>query len=161
MSRIGCPSCRKVVMKLHRDPDTGLEIDVCPECQGLWFDPGELRKFFTSKALRGQFFLDDYVQNLQTIGYTINTRARGCPRCRCALEEKEVGGVQVDLCPRCDGLWLDHGELKRLVKKQERGGLQGDGRVVEQLAQGIRDEKGPSPMATFFNGLKSLFGKPG
>ena len=38
-----CPVCRKIAMKPEMDSVTGLEIDVCPSCYGMWFDPSELR----------------------------------------------------------------------------------------------------------------------
>ncbi|NMX21320.1 hypothetical protein C5S30_02550 [ANME-1 cluster archaeon GoMg4] len=33
-------------------------------------------------------------------------------------EEVEVFGpnVVIDTCPKCGGIWLDHGELKKLLK---------------------------------------------
>jgi Zn-finger nucleic acid-binding protein len=39
-----------------------------------------------------------------------------CPRCRdVSLEEIEVGDVPLDRCPRCAGLWLDHGEIVEIA----------------------------------------------
>ncbi len=38
-----------------------------------------------------------------------------CPRCGAALAEQTQMGVQVDACRACRGLWLDKGELERLV----------------------------------------------
>lgn len=39
-----------------------------------------------------------------------------CPLCLDAsLEPKFVGATEVDICPRCRGIWLDRGELDRLV----------------------------------------------
>ncbi len=40
-----------------------------------------------------------------------------CPRCATELQEKNLGGfkpVVVDNCPRCQGMWLDKGELDSL-----------------------------------------------
>lgn len=39
-----------------------------------------------------------------------------CPRCTdVELLEKDRDGITVDGCPRCRGIWLDRGELERLV----------------------------------------------
>ena len=39
-----------------------------------------------------------------------------CPLCPDAtLEPKYVGDTEVDICPRCRGIWLDRGELDRLI----------------------------------------------
>lgn len=39
-----------------------------------------------------------------------------CPLCRdSVLEPKFIRGVEVDICPRCRGLWLDRGEIDKLA----------------------------------------------
>jgi len=39
-----------------------------------------------------------------------------CPRCEAAvLEEKDRDGITIDVCQRCRGIWLDRGELERLI----------------------------------------------
>lgn len=41
-----------------------------------------------------------------------------CPRCdSVVLDERERDGIQVDSCPKCRGIWLDRGELERLVAR--------------------------------------------
>lgn len=147
-------------MAAQRD-SSGLEIDHCPECFGLWFDGGELRQFFSSPELKSKFVLDNFVENLQAVGYTINTRVRRCPRCpRAALRETSVNDIQVDVCNDCEGVWLDHGELKRLIQKYEKVGLRGDERVAGQVRQGMRDQSAAGRAAnSLMSGLRKLFTK--
>ena len=38
-----------------------------------------------------------------------------CPKCRGAMHAYERNGVTVDQCADCRGLFLDRGELERLV----------------------------------------------
>lgn len=38
-----------------------------------------------------------------------------CPRCGDELEAHHRGGVEIDVCPRCGGVWLDRGEMDKLV----------------------------------------------
>jgi uncharacterized protein len=39
-----------------------------------------------------------------------------CPLCVDAvLDVTHHGGIELDICPRCRGVWLDRGELERLV----------------------------------------------
>jgi Zn-finger nucleic acid-binding protein len=39
-----------------------------------------------------------------------------CPRCHTAdLAERDRNGVKIDICPTCRGVWLDRGELERLI----------------------------------------------
>jgi Zn-finger nucleic acid-binding protein len=41
-----------------------------------------------------------------------------CPRCETAmLDEREREGVTIDACPQCRGIWLDRGELERLIAR--------------------------------------------
>jgi uncharacterized protein len=41
-----------------------------------------------------------------------------CPRCHTAdLDEKDRQGVKIDVCPSCRGVWLDRGELEKLIAR--------------------------------------------
>ncbi len=40
---------------------------------------------------------------------------RTCPRCQMDLEAVSENGVEVDVCRRCNGLFLDRGEMAKLV----------------------------------------------
>ena len=46
-------------------------------------------------------------------------RAAACPRCRVRLESITVGGVRLDECARCEGLWVDAGAFERVVNERE------------------------------------------
>ena len=43
-------------------------------------------------------------------------RTRHCPHCADITLHRRLyslgSGVEMDCCPRCDGIWLDHGELE-------------------------------------------------
>lgn len=44
-----------------------------------------------------------------------------CPRCHgAALEERDRDGVVVDVCRTCRGVWLDRGELEKLIARETR-----------------------------------------
>jgi Zn-finger nucleic acid-binding protein len=38
-----------------------------------------------------------------------------CPGCKVELEIADRQGVEIDYCPRCRGVWLDRGELDKIV----------------------------------------------
>lgn len=40
---------------------------------------------------------------------------RDCVKCGAGFEQAKVGPVEVDFCPSCGGLWLDHQELQQLA----------------------------------------------
>jgi uncharacterized protein len=48
--------------------------------------------------------------------------AIGCPKCDGSLVEVAHDGVMVDRCDKCDGVWLDKGELERLTEREESAG---------------------------------------
>ena len=47
-----------------------------------------------------------------------------CPRCGVALVERTIHDVTVDDCAQCGGVWLDKGELERIIEVEGEGGVQ-------------------------------------
>jgi Zn-finger nucleic acid-binding protein len=41
-----------------------------------------------------------------------------CPHCNVPLTMSERQGVEIDYCPRCRGVWLDRGELDKILERQ-------------------------------------------
>jgi len=40
-----------------------------------------------------------------------------CPVCNVDLLLSEKQGIEIDYCPKCRGIWLDRGELDKIVEK--------------------------------------------
>ena len=41
-----------------------------------------------------------------------------CPVCKdVTLLMSEKSGIEIDYCPECRGIWLDHGELEKIMEK--------------------------------------------
>ena len=40
-----------------------------------------------------------------------------CPVCKVDLLLSEKQGIEIDYCPKCRGIWLDRGELDKIVEK--------------------------------------------
>jgi Zn-finger nucleic acid-binding protein len=51
-----------------------------------------------------------------------------CPACNTRLVELERSDVLIDACPECRGVWLDRGELDRILDRERRA------------AAGVRDD---------------------
>ncbi len=68
-----------------------------------------------------------------------------CPSCTEELRLMDRSGIEIDYCPKCRGIWLDRGELDKLI---ERSGQW----------QGEREERGyaPPPSPTHRHPGKSL-----
>ena len=40
-----------------------------------------------------------------------------CPACATGLHMTERHGVEIDYCPKCRGVWLDRGELDKVIER--------------------------------------------
>ena len=40
-----------------------------------------------------------------------------CPRCRVDLVMSDRQGIEIDYCPKCRGVWLDRGELDKIIER--------------------------------------------
>lgn len=40
-----------------------------------------------------------------------------CPRCRVDLVMSDRQGIEIDYCPKCRGVWLDRGELDKVIER--------------------------------------------
>ena len=40
-----------------------------------------------------------------------------CPRCAVELRVADRQGIEVDYCPQCRGVWLDRGELDKIIER--------------------------------------------
>ena len=40
-----------------------------------------------------------------------------CPTCKVELKMADRQGVEIDYCPQCRGVWLDRGELDKIIER--------------------------------------------
>ena len=40
-----------------------------------------------------------------------------CPSCNVALVMADRNGIEIDYCPDCRGIWLDRGELDKIIER--------------------------------------------
>ncbi|MBK1964810.1 zf-TFIIB domain-containing protein [Campylobacter novaezeelandiae] len=40
-----------------------------------------------------------------------------CPVCNVDLMMSDRNGVEIDYCPKCRGVWLDRGELDKIIER--------------------------------------------
>ena len=41
-----------------------------------------------------------------------------CPVCQVELRIADRQGIEIDYCPQCRGVWLDRGELDKIIERQ-------------------------------------------
>jgi Zn-finger nucleic acid-binding protein len=62
-----------------------------------------------------------------------------CPSCQVPLAMAERQGVEIDYCPRCRGVWLDRGELDKIIERAAAEIIPGPDRAAAPFAE-PRDE---------------------
>ena len=40
-----------------------------------------------------------------------------CPVCNTNLQVSDRQGIEIDYCPQCRGIWLDRGELDKILER--------------------------------------------
>ena len=68
-----------------------------------------------------------------------------CPSCNADLLLSERQGIEIDYCPSCRGVWLDRGELDKIIERsvpQPRGREEDHGREyrTEESHHGHHDD---------------------
>ncbi|GAP43595.1 predicted nucleic acid-binding protein, contains Zn-finger domain [Lentimicrobium saccharophilum] len=43
-----------------------------------------------------------------------------CPNCNVNLVMAERSGIEIDYCPECRGVWLDRGELDKIIERSSQ-----------------------------------------
>ena len=43
--------------------------------------------------------------------------AMSCPVCQVPLTMSDRQGIEIDYCPQCRGVWLDRGELDKIIER--------------------------------------------
>lgn len=90
-----------------------VELDYCQICEGVWLDQGELELILE---------MGDHKIDLSHMPDSKKSNRR-CPRCRKKMIEGKFPGtdVEVDVCTRDGGVWLDKGELVEIANSQSSG----------------------------------------
>ena len=140
-----CPRC-VVALECWRcdlgEPHGTLEVDRCASCGGLFFDPHELEAVLGASALASP-----NADEARLAGLLAETnpdderkvRYVSCPACGVLMHRQGFGaraGVVVDRC-REHGVWLDGGELRRLLHWRRAGGESWD----DQRKREVSDEQ--------------------
>ncbi len=100
---MNCPVCgtRSMYVVEH----AGIELDVCADCQGIWFDAAELDLLLGAEAPRG----------LPAATAAAEAK-RPCPRCRKAMAKANIGADR-----RGNHRRLREGRLRTLVRSGRTG----------------------------------------
>ena len=112
-----CPSCRTDLNPLDFK---GITLDHCEQCDGLWFDKGELKRAKNEEDQELKGF--DFPLWTDAEKVTASKGERLCPTCNENMSVINYAGysdIPIDICPACQGVWLDKGEFERIVSHLE------------------------------------------
>ncbi len=118
-----CPKC---LGKLEEKTTENIKVDVCWVCEGMWFDKGELDKVLASDSKN--FKLIDLGskefdgKEMSEMAGELDKKLGKCPHCSEQMIKKpyeENKSVNVDVCPKECGIWLDGGEIHSLRNRTE------------------------------------------
>ena len=104
MMKRDCPHCfERLEKKSLKKGLWSVETDVCRSCNGLYLDKGELLKLTSNRPLH----------NITTKYLGVDSDSKLlCPGCGSIMDMESVGGVEIDVCLQCNGVWLDSDELE-------------------------------------------------
>ncbi|MBI2899066.1 MAG: M48 family metalloprotease [Planctomycetes bacterium] len=101
-----CPRCPQLRLAA-RMTDIGVEVDVCPQCKGMWLDRGEIFSFAgDSRQLQKEL----EAARAKAAPGSLPSPITSAPMNVLRL----AGGLEIDECPKSGGIWLDAGELERV-----------------------------------------------
>jgi serine/threonine protein kinase/Zn-finger nucleic acid-binding protein len=111
-----CPHCPD---RLLRPVKFGyVEVDACPICKGIWFDVGEVEDA-ASESLGAGYA--GPVQLAFSLGERVEEVEMRCPSCEEPLVTYRFashGGLEVEICELCGGVWLEHGEFAQVQRQR-------------------------------------------
>jgi Zn-finger nucleic acid-binding protein len=120
-----CPDCQTPLAAIELDTGPNIQIERCPTCFGLFFNPGELEMVLNQST--NPFVRLDR-QQLKEIatdyGFHHEVVYLKCPLCAERMSHINFGGssgVILDLCGT-HGVWLQNTELRRLMEWWHAGG---------------------------------------
>jgi hypothetical protein len=108
-----CPACKGELRKKNAG---NMELDVClGGCGGIWFDQNELGRV---SAMAATSLHSIWALKKNPV---VLSEPRLCPRCEGQILDRrwysDEKTIEVDVCPKCGGIWLDDGEFTKIYRE--------------------------------------------
>ena len=144
---MNCPRCSATLTERKLKD---VEVDRCPECDGLWLDFHELDQ------LEDNAMDDDSLKGM--MDYARRESDITCPHCGDGMEtfNYRAHNLPIDRCNVGHGFWLDKGEADRVldIMRQRTRDLRRSTSAEEQWGQFLERVGTRS----FLDKIKGLFG---
>ncbi len=142
---------------MRANPGSLIQLDQCQQCGGIWCDRWELFPIQGEEAAR----LDSFNEALLTSPDPSTPKTLYCPRCTAELHTLEEPLLPKEIilqrCLRCDGIWLNRGQLTRYKNYQRDTRMKNTG--AEAVLQKL-PEVFENPKAWVVTGSNGMFAYP-
>lgn len=150
-----CLLCESVLNGAELD---ATHVEHCPGCGGIWLDHGELDGLVAAEDEDVRWMeMDLWGDALEVRG---SVSQRECPNGHGRLAALMYGksDIEVDVCPICGGVWLDAGELEKIVDylTDKATSLSLPGYIQESLAEAKELISGGRGRASEWKDLKAV-----
>lgn len=118
-----CPVDHTSLRELKRGDFT---LTSCGSCSGIWLTRDTLKQAFATRHP------PEHLDESETQPPLLKpAKGRSCPSCHHPLAVRWLHGIEIDVCQKCQGVWLDAGELRQIVAnyRQRKVALVGAGSV--------------------------------
>ncbi|MEW8383380.1 MAG: zf-TFIIB domain-containing protein [Candidatus Thiodiazotropha taylori] len=108
-----CPRC---IEKMENTNIQDVDAHTCFYCNGVWVGGQSLRVILQQEC--DSQLNQDIHKSLESI--KLGKVDRYCPECENQrLLQISLRDIELDLCPQCNGIYFDEGELKMLLPQLE------------------------------------------
>jgi Zn-finger nucleic acid-binding protein len=93
-----------------------LDLDVCPQCAGIYFDEGEVAAL-QSKGAAALHEVEAAVEpgSFAIVESPVPKRCPGCQSAMTGYRYRYSSDIRVDGCEKCGGIWIQDGELEKIA----------------------------------------------
>ena len=64
-----------------------------------------------------------------------------CPSCNVDLVMSERSGIEIDYCPQCRGVWLDRGELDKIIERNAQSDFSSGPSASFDRSRNLQDDR--------------------
>ena len=139
------------------NPGSLIQLDQCARCGGIWCDKWELFPIDPTESDR----IDPIDEKLLAAPVELPKKTLYCPRCTATLhvfnDPLLPKDIQLQRCSRCDGIWLNRGQLSGYKGYQKKTRLEKMGAdAIVQRIPGVYQ----NPKSWVVTGTQGMFAYP-
>lgn len=114
-------------IELQEKQGEGFAYHQCSDCEGLWMRHRALRTLVQKYKPNADVVMprpaDAYVLGKASSKSDTNNITQ-CPLDGSDYYEHAFGSVIMDICPKCDGIWLDKGEMAKVKDELQNSSVE-------------------------------------